>query len=147
MDAVTLNDISSASIGCKFVAIVGLFYIVICAVLAVYPEYILSRFDWASETGRYVTVILDLVFGIAFVWAARSSRLPEGFNLLGAMLLLGAVFYFLIPLDMWVNYLNWWLKEQLVLTRVLSGLFGIPFGVLIVFGAIGPSESVADEST
>ncbi len=143
----TVKDISSASNGCRLAAIVGLFYIIICIVLVVFPDYILSRFDWASQIGLHITVLLDLIFGIVFIWAAPSSRFPEGFNVLGSILLLGAVFYFLIPLDVWVNYLNWWLKEQLVLTRVLSGLFGIPFGVLVVLGAIDPSDSASDEST
>ena len=129
-------DFRSASISCKLAAIVVSFYVVASMFFAAMSEDFLSVLDWTSEVGLYTSASIDLVVGLVLIRAAPSSRSRVGLNIIGAIALLGAVFYFLMPVDFWAAYFDWWLIEQRTLTRVMSILFGLPIGGFILFAAI-----------
>ncbi len=131
----------SASISCKIAAIAGLFYIVFAIAFAAIPETIVSTIDWKSDAGLYTIAAVDLAIGTAFIWAAPSSRSPVGLYIFGAIALLGAIFYLLMPVEIVTPYLDWWLVEQLTLTRIMSIIFGLPVGAFILFATISSPTS------
>ena len=124
-----------APIASKLAAIIGLIYIVVCVLVAAFP-YVLSIVDWNSAFGLYTSAAIDLIVGLIFIWAARWSSSQIVFNVLGTMLLLGAVFYLLLPVDIWSEILNWWMIEHLTFTRIACVVIGVPFGVMIIQFAI-----------
>ena len=134
-------DLRSASISCKIAAIIGLFYIVVSIALAAIPETLVSTIDWKSDAGLYTIAAFDLAIGSAFIWAAPSSRSPVGLYIFGAIALLGAIFYLLMPVEIVAPYLDWWLVEQLTLTRIMSIIFGLPVGAFILFATISSPTS------
>ena len=134
-------DLRSASISCKIAAIIGLFYIVVSIALAAIPETLVSTIDWKSDAGLYTIAAIDLAVGSAFIWAAPSSRSPVGLYIFGAIALLGAIFYLLMPVEIVAPYLDWWLVEQLTLTRIMSIIFGLPVGAFILFATISSPTS------
>ena len=139
-------DLRSASTSCKIAALVGLFYIFVSMVAAVFPDVFVASLDWRTESGIYSMAALDLVIGTILIWAAPSSRSADGFHVLGGLALLSAVYYFLAPMQIVVPYLDWWLLENIVLTRFLSVLFGLPIGLFIIFAAVGSPNSTLGES-
>ncbi len=135
-------DLRSASISCKIAAIFGLFYIVVSITVAAVPEMLVSTIDWKSGTGLYIIAAIDLAIGSAFIWAAPSSRSPVGLYIFGAIALLGAIFYLLMPVEIVAPYLDWWLVEpQLTLIRIMSIIFGPPVGAFILFATISSPTS------
>ena len=134
-------DLRSASISCKIAAIIGLFYIVVSIALAAIPETLVSTIDWKSDAGLYTIAAIDLAIGSAFIWAAPSSRSPVGLYIFGAIALLGAIFYLLMPVEIVAPYLDWWLVEQLTLTRIMSIIVGLPVGAFILFATISSPTS------
>ncbi len=134
-------DLRSASISCKIAAIIGLFYIVVSVALAAIPETLVSTIDWKSDVGLYTIAAIDLAIGSAFIWAAPSSRSPVGLYIFGAIALLGAIVYLLMPVEIAAPYFDWWLVEQLTLTRIMSIVFGLPVGAFILFATISSPTS------
>ncbi len=135
-------DLRSASISCKIAAIIGLFYIVFAIAFAAIPETIVSTIDWKSDAGLYTLAAVDLAIGTAFIWAAPSSRSPVGLYIFGAIALLGAIFYLLMPVEIVAPYLDGWLVEpQLTLIRIMSIIFGLPVGAFILFATISSPTS------
>ena len=134
-------DLRSASISCKIAAIFGSFYIVVSIAFAAIPETVVSTIDWKSDAGLYTIAAIDLAIGSAFIWAAPSSRSPVGLYIFGAIALLGAIFYLLMPVEIVAPYLDWWLVEQLTLTRIMSIIFGLPVGAFILFATISSPTS------
>ncbi len=134
-------DLRSASVSCKIAAIIGLFYIVVSIALAAIPETLVSTIDWKSDAGLYTIAAIDLAIGSALIWAAPSSRSPVGLYIFGAIALLGAIFYLLMPVEIVAPYLDWWLVEQLTLTRIMSIIFGLPVGAFILFATISSPTS------
>ena len=139
-------DLRSASISCKIAAIIGLFYIVVSVALAAIPETLVSTIDWKSDAGLYTIAAIDLAVGSAFIWAAPSSRSPVGLYIFGAIALLGAIFYLLMPVEIVAPYLDWWLVEQLTLTRIMSIIVGLPVGAFILFATISSPTSSGENS-
>ena len=139
-------DIRSASVSCKIAAIVGVFYLVVAIGFAAIPETLVSTIDWKSKAGLYAIAAIDLVIGLSLIWAAPSSRSPVALNIFGAMALLGAVFYFLAPVEFLAPYLDWWLIQQITLSRIMSVMFGLPLGAFILFAAIGSRPSLRENS-
>ncbi len=134
-------DLRSASISCKIAAIIGLFYIVVSVALAAIPETLVSTIDWKSDAGLYTIAAIDLAIGSAFIWAAPSSRSPVGLYIFGAIAFLGAICYLLMPVEIVAPYLDWWLVEQLTLTRIMSIIFGLPVGAFILFATVSSPTS------
>ena len=115
-------DIRSASVSCKIAAIVGVFYLVVAIGFAAIPETLVSTIDWKSKAGLYAIAAIDLVIGLSLIWAAPSSRSPVALNIFGAMALLGAVFYFLAPVEFLAPFLDWSSKSKPISLPTLPSL-------------------------
>jgi hypothetical protein len=135
-----IEKFNTVPISSKIVAIIGLFYVAISVLMATVPEFFLNRVDLNSAMGLYTSAVIDLIFSSVFFWAARSSPSKVFFNFLGTILLLGGIFYLLLPVAFWSKYIDWWMVENLALMRVACALAGAPFGAWIIYLTISSPE-------
>ncbi len=138
-------DLFSTSTSCKVAAIIGLLTITFSVAFATSPD-ILNVVDWRSTNGQFVLATFNLAFGSGLLWAASSSRFNYALQILGFLALVEGVFYFFAPASLVTTILEWWLVEEITLTRIMSVMFGLPVGAFIVFSALALPNQGTEKS-
>lgn len=112
----------------------GVAYILLGLSVAVYPDWMVSV-DWGSRSGLYMAGAIRVVVGIVLVLAAPTSRFPKVFRFFGAIAVIAGLGIQLIPIEIWAQYMRWWMVDHLVLFRVVFGIAATLLGAFIAFAA------------
>mgnify|MGYP001821879579 FL=1 len=94
---------------------------------------------YTNETKNYVRRIfnnmdqkilsaLPFIFGILFILSASTTHIPWLFRFIGLMAVIEGVVFFLIPKDLYENFMDWYLSSLSDQTYRLSGILGIILG-------------------
>ena len=119
----------------KLAMALGFLYVALGATLAVFPEWFLSVVDWPSRHGLNVAAGIRAVLGIVLLLAAPTSRFPVVFRVIGALALAGGLLLPFAPIDLWGEFIRWWIVDQYTLFRVALGIAATLFGAFIVYAA------------
>lgn len=79
---------------------------------------------------------MRIVIGLVLLLSARATRYPRAFRIFGVLILLAGLALPLVPLDTWSSLINFWLVENLMVYRLVGGLFGMLFGAFLVYAAV-----------
>ena len=125
----------------KLVKVIGVGYILMGVLVAVYPEWFLSV-DWASRSGLFMAAGLRVVVGLVLILAASASRFPTVFRVVGGIALLAGLMLPFIPIDLWAGLMTWWMVDNVALLRVTMGI-GATLGGGFIAWAAEPKRSDA----
>lgn len=110
--------------------------------ILVSPDLLLSLADWGSRGGLYFKALLGFVSGPVLILAARSSKFPKVFRVLGGFGLLAGLVLLLIPIDFWAEWVHYWTVENVTLYRVVGGPVAILEGAFITYAALPERDEV-----
>lgn len=135
----------------KIMAMIVLAYAVLgifsSAAVAISPNFISSMRDFfGSETGRYLSVALNILVGAVFLLAAPATKFPLLFKVFGGYLLFQGLVTLLISGETWSGIFDFWLVENSILYRTVGVLFGIVFFAFILYAAF-PRKAELFEKT
>jgi len=93
-----------------------------------------------TPAGLYAAAALRLVFGVALLLAAPTSRAPAAVRLIGGISFVAGLITPFFGLERFQRLLDWWLAQGPTFIRLWAG-FALMFGLLLVYAVI-PSLSV-----
>ena len=120
----------------------GNFFILIGVWVTISPESLFSVVNLESRGGLYAAAAFRLFFGLVLVLAARTSRAPTAFRILGGLTILVGLVLPFIPIDSWVKLIRSATGENLAVYRFAGGGMGILLGSFITYAAL-PQRSDA----
>jgi len=88
--------------------------------------------DW----GIYVAVGVRLVLGAALIGAASGSNFPAAFHVIGWIAIISAVVVAAIGRKRLRDFIGWWSERFSAPILRLWMLFGLAFGVFLVYGVL-----------
>jgi hypothetical protein len=130
----------------KLATVLGLFIVLMSLVAAAAPETLFSAMDWESRDAKFFAAGARLVFGVVLLLAAANARLPRGLRVVGWLFLASAAFVALLPMEGWVQLVNYWTVENVTAYRIGGSLLGLLLGGFITYASL-PREwrRLADE--
>ncbi len=141
----------------KFMAMVVLVYAVLgilfAIAVAISPNFISSMSDFfGSESGRYLSVALNFIFGTVLLLAVPAVRLPLFFKIFGGYSLFAGLVTLLVSAEIWSDIIDFWLVENLMLYRTVGVFFGLVFMAFILYAtypqkAESPENIVSEDET
>ncbi len=90
---------------------------------------------WRVLTGLPVTLALRLGFGVLFVLAAPSCRLPGFVRLLGVLELIGALALFALGAARLQRFVEWWLSRPPSFVRYWCSA-ALTFGIVLAYAGV-----------
>ena len=120
----------------KLAVAVGAAYVLLGASVAVTPDWFLSITDWGSQRGLLAWAAIDVVVGFALILAAPSSKYPKTLRILGISALTAGLTMPFVPLDIWAEYMQWWLVENASAFRWGYATAVMLFGAFMVYAAL-----------
>ena len=115
---------------------VGVAYLLLGISVAVAPEWFLSITDWGSRRGLLVAAAIRIVVGLVLVVAAPTSKYPKVFRVLGTIAFTAGLIMPFVPLDIWAEYMRWWIVENTSLFRWVMAMAATLFGAFIAYAAL-----------
>ena len=111
------------------IKLLGILLILIGIFILIKPEFLYSWVDdnIGSKTLYISAIVFRLGLGGLLLFAAKSSRYPLVFRLLGALAILAAIIFLLIGHEGFKNFLSSFVPEFLPYSPV-SALFSIALG-------------------
>jgi hypothetical protein len=127
-----------------FVALVGVVLAVLGALGILMPELLLniSR-QAATPEGLWVTGIVRVALGLAFLAVASRSRSRIGMTILGVIVVVGGVITPFVGAARAQGWLDWWSGQGPLPLRV-TGLVALALGAFIAYAA-APSDTDSDK--
>jgi hypothetical protein len=116
------------------VAAVGIF-LAAFGIFGVIRPGTLTRFvaiSWQAPSGLYLAMAIRLIFGVALIGAASSSRFPTVLLIIGALSIVTAVVAPLLGFERVRAFAEWWLVRPFWLIRAWAGIASA-FGVFLVW--------------
>ncbi len=120
----------------KLAVAVGAAYVLLGASVAVTPDWFLSITDWGSQRGLLAGAATDVVVGFTLILAAPNSKYPKTLRILGILALTAGLTMPFVPLDIWAEYMQWWIVENPSAFRWGYSTAVTPFGAFIVYAAL-----------
>jgi uncharacterized protein YjeT (DUF2065 family) len=112
---------------------ISLFYISIGCCTILYTneiqKFVRSIF---SNIDQKILSALPFIFGILFILPASATRIPWLFRVIGLMVIIEGVVFFLISKTLYDKFMNWYLNSLSDQTYRLSGILGIIFGTAVL---------------
>ena len=115
--------------------VIGIVFILMGVLFAVFAEGLLSVVDLESRRSRRIASVSRLGTGLGLILVASVSRSPDLFRVLGTVTLLGGLAYLLIRYETWVGFVRWWTTEHLTFYRFATVTVLTTLGSFITFGA------------
>jgi hypothetical protein len=115
--------------------VIGIVFILMGVLFAVFAEGLLSVVDLESRLSRSIASVSRLGTGLGLILVAPVSKSPELFRVLGTVTLLGGLAFLLIPYETWVRFVRWWTTEHLTFYRVATVTVLTTLGVFTTFRA------------
>ncbi len=115
---------------------VGAAYVLLGVSLAATPDWFLSLIDWGSQPGLLAWAAIDVVLGFALILAAPNSKYPKTFRIWGIGALTVGLTMPFGPLDMYTEFMQWWLVENPSAFRWGYAMAVMPFGAFVVYAAL-----------
>lgn len=92
----------------------------------------LVSMSWQSPSGLYLAMAVRLVFGVALIGAASSSRFPDVLLFIGVLSIITAVLAPLIGFARLRAFVDWWLARPPGLIRAWAAI-AAALGVFLVY--------------
>jgi hypothetical protein len=118
---------------------VGITSVLLGLSVVVAPGWFLAPEFWASQRGLMTAAAIRVVVGVVLLLAARTSKYPRTFRVIGTIALVAGLSFPFIPLDFWGEFVGWWMLENRSLFRWLLAAGGTLLGAFIAYAAL-PSE-------
>ena len=115
------------------VKLLGVVIVVMGLIFGIKPE-IFQRYVkfWNSRKRIVAGGFISLLFGIIFLLAASSCRVPAVIIIFGIWAIIKGIILFVITEKKLNAYLEWWLKKPLSVIRIV-GIISLVFGILIIW--------------
>jgi hypothetical protein len=116
------------------VAVVGIAMAGLGILGVIHPRK-LGRFvsiPWQSRSGFYIAIAIRLIFGLAVIGAASSSRFPDVLLIIGVLSIITAVLAPLLRFERMRVFVDWWLAGPPGLIRAWAAIAAV-LGVFLVF--------------
>ncbi len=120
----------------KLAVVVGALYVLLGVSLVVTPDWFLSITDWGSQRGLLTAAAVDVVVGFALILAAPDSKYPKTLRILGISALTVGLTMPFVPLDIWAEYMQWWIVENASAFRWGYATAVTLFGAFMVYAAL-----------
>lgn len=114
----------------------GVAMLLIGVVIVLSPNLLLSSADWGSRSGLYLKAVLGFISGVVLILAARTSKFPRVFRVLGSIGLPASFVLLLVPIDSWAEWVHYWTVENVTLYRVVGGPVAMLEGAFITYAAL-----------
>jgi len=88
-----------------------------------------------SLIGLYAAAAFRIVLGIALLYAAPVSNMPELIRILGIVILAAGLVLPFIGLTRFHRIVDWWCSQGLTVIRVWAGLVFV-FGLFLVYAVV-----------
>ena len=92
----------------------------------------LVSIPWKSPSGLYLAIVVRLIFGVALIGAASSSRFPNVLLIIGVLSIITAFLAPLLGFERLREFIDWWLARPPVFIRSWAAIAAV-FGVFLVF--------------
>jgi hypothetical protein len=118
------------------VSLVGLALILVGIFGIASPQRLADIVQTWSVRGRFLTaVVVRLVIGITFVFAAPATRFPTAILVLGVMALVVAVALMLVGSKRVDALIQWWFRQSAGFTRGWS-ILAVLLGAVLVYAGV-----------
>ena len=85
-----------------------------------------------SNIDQKILATLPFIFGILFILSASSTSMPWFLRFIGLMAVIEGLVFFIIPKDLYDQFMDWYLKSLSDQIFRLFGIIGIILGTAIL---------------
>ena len=114
---------------------IGVAYVLLGLSVAVSPERMISAADWESRQGLFVAAAIRVAVGLVLLLAAPTSRYPTMFRVMGTIALIVGLVMPLTPIEIFAEYMRWWMVENVGFFRAVFATAATLFGAFMVYAA------------
>jgi hypothetical protein len=91
----------------------------------------LVSLSWQAPSGLYLAMAVRVIFGVALIGAASSSRFPNALLIIGVLSIITAAVALLLGFERLRAFVDWWLARPPGLIRTWAAIASA-FGVFLV---------------
>ena len=89
-----------------------------------------------SDLGMPLSAAFCVILGMSFILAAPAVKFPLLFKIIGTISLIEVPLLLFVPLDLWIEYIDFWLVDNLAIYRIFSVPLGIGISVFLIVASL-----------